>query len=267
MKIQYCSDLHLEFEENKNFLKQNPIVPTGEILILAGDIVPFAIMDKHNDFFNYVADNFETTYWIPGNHEYYHFDIANKCGVINESIKSNVHLVNNVAIQQKNVKLIFTTLWSKISAANEWEIARSINDFHVIKHNGNKLLTSQFNSLYYDSVDFIVKEIRSKSEAKTMIITHHVPTLYNYPELYKTSSLNEAFAVELYDLIEASNADAWIYGHHHSNTPDFMIGNTKMLTNQLGYVRSGEHESFINNKVHILNEYFENENNKPNYAQ
>ena len=33
MKIQYCSDLHLEFEENKKFLKQNPIKPVGDILI------------------------------------------------------------------------------------------------------------------------------------------------------------------------------------------------------------------------------------------
>jgi len=59
MKIQYCSDLHLEFAENKNFLKQNPIKPVGDILLLAGDILPFCQIKKHADFFNYISDNFQ----------------------------------------------------------------------------------------------------------------------------------------------------------------------------------------------------------------
>ncbi len=73
-------------------MKQYPLVPVGDVLVLAGDIVPLAIMDQYQDFFSWVADHFETTYWLPGNHEYYHFDIAEKSGAVNEKIRNVMYL-------------------------------------------------------------------------------------------------------------------------------------------------------------------------------
>jgi hypothetical protein len=73
MKIQYCSDLHLEFSLNAAFLEANPLKPEGEILLLAGDIIPFSIMDRANWLFDFASEHFESTYWIPCNHEYLSF--------------------------------------------------------------------------------------------------------------------------------------------------------------------------------------------------
>lgn len=247
-KIQYCSDLHLEFPENKKFLKLHPLQPIGDVLVLAGDIVPFAIMDKHKDFFSYVSDNFKTTYWLPGNHEYYHFDVADKCDVLNEKIKSNVFLVNNTAVVHENTKMIFTTLWTKLSASHQWQIERAMNDFHLIKYKKNRFSAECYNQLHEESMAYIKLVLEESKEEKSVIFTHHCPTFLNYPEQYKGDLLNEAFAVELFDLIKSSNISYWVYGHHHSNIPAFNIGNTKLITNQLGYVHYNEHGEFLNGK-------------------
>ena len=252
MIAQYASDLHLEFPENKDFLKINPLNPMGDVLLLAGDIVPFAVMEKHADFFSYVSDHFKTTYWIPGNHEYYYFDAATKCGVLNEKIRENVFLVNNTSVQNENVRFIFSTLWSKIRPAYQWQIEHGVSDFRVIKFNGFRFSSVQFNQLHDESLMFIKKELQNKTEGKTVVVTHHLPTYMNYPEKYIGSVLNDAFAVELCDLIESKGPDFWIYGHTHQNVPAFEIGTTKLLTNQLGYVRCNEHASFRNDVLIYL---------------
>jgi predicted phosphohydrolase len=248
IKLQYASDLHLEFPANMEFIKQHPLQQVGEVLVLAGDIIPFAVMDRFNDFFSFVSDHFETTYWLPGNHEYYGFDIAEKSGKLSEKIRSNVFLVNNTSVVHKNTKLIFSTLWSKISEGHQWQIERSLNDFHVIKNKGFRFSAEAYNQLHEQCLSLVRTEIENNTEEKLAVFTHHCPTFLNYPEQYKGDILNEAFATELYDLIEVSNISSWVYGHHHTNTPAFTIGNTKLLTNQLGYVEQNEHRLFEANK-------------------
>ena len=64
-----------------------------------------------------------------------------------------------------------------------------------------------------------------------------------------TSQINNAFATELEDFIIEHKPDYWIYGHSHVNTKDFMIGNTRMRTNQLGYIAHGENIGFKHDAV------------------
>ena len=244
MKIQYCSDLHIEFPENKEYLKSNPLKPEGEILILAGDIVPFIIMQNHGDFFDYLSDNFKYTYWVPGNHEYYYFDITQKSGCINEKIRDNVFLVNNISVKHENLKFIFTTLWTNINPANQWTIQRSMSDFQVIKYKEELFTPFHYNQLHQESLKFLKQELKKAGPEKKVVVSHHVPTFLNYPEIYKGDVLNEGFGVELFDLIEKSKINYWIFGHHHQNIDGFTIGKTKLVTNQLGYLSDNEHDLF-----------------------
>lgn len=249
MKIQYCSDLHIEFPENKEYLQSNPLKPEGDILILAGDIVPFRIMDDHGDFFDYLSDNFKYTYWVPGNHEYYYYDITKKSGLLNEKIRKNIFLVNNISIIHKDLKLIFTSLWTKITPVNQQIIKRRMSDFHVIDFNDESLKPIQYNQFHEESLKLLKQELKKTESEKVIVVTHHVPTFFNYPEIYKGDILNEGFGVELFDLIEKSNINYWVFGHHHYNTNAFTIGNTKLLTNQLGYVSRDEHQLFRSDAI------------------
>ncbi|WP_295801133.1 metallophosphoesterase [Mucilaginibacter sp.] len=253
MRLQYVSDLHLEFPENKVFIKNNPIEPKGDILVLAGDVLPFILIDKHKDFFNYVSDNFEQVYWVPGNHEYYHFDAAKKSGAFCENIRSNVSLLNNQTIVLDSVHLIFSTLWSRISPDNWWHIEKNMNDFRIIKYDGYRFSFDHYNQLHAQGLAFVENALDTAGESlKKVVVSHHVPTYLNYPEQYKGSLLSDAFTVELFPLIEKKQPDFWIYGHHHINTPGFEIGKTQLLTNQLGYVRYGEQALFQSDKIILL---------------
>jgi predicted phosphohydrolase len=249
MKIQYCSDLHLEFPVNKRYLKANPIKPEGVILLLAGDIVPFTEIEKEKDFFDFLSGSFEHTYWIPGNHEYYRSDITERTGAFHERIRNNVSLINNSTIQHKDVRLIFSTLWSKLDLTKEWVIKKTMADFHLIRKNENKINVDGYNALHDEALTFIKSQLPIADGKKTIVVSHHIPTFYNYPEKYRHSELNSAFATELFDLVESSNVDYWIFGHSHEVVPDFKIGKTTLITNQLGYVEYQEHLNFQSNKL------------------
>ena len=244
MKIQYCSDLHLEFPENQKFLRRNPLTVVGDILVLAGDLVTFRDLEKGREFIDFACDHYSAVYWVPGNHEYYGIDITCKPNPLNERVRDNFYLVNNCAIPVGGIKLVLTTLWGRIDPRHEWDIQRSIADFSTIAYGARKFTTHDFTFLHEESLSFLKGAFQEPGDEPVVVVTHHVPSLMNYPKIYKNSPLTTAFAVELFDLIDDSGAACWIYGHHHVNTPEFNIGGTKMLTNQLGYVHHYEHRSF-----------------------
>ena len=71
MKIQYASDLHLEFKENSNFLKHHPLIVAAEVLVLAGDIGYIGDDNySRHPFWGWASENYRQVIVIPGNHEF-----------------------------------------------------------------------------------------------------------------------------------------------------------------------------------------------------
>lgn len=245
MLIQYCSDLHLEFQENRDYLALNPIAAVGDILVLAGDIVPFNKLEAFNDFFDDLSRRFQQTYWVPGNHEYYYYDLGMRNGTINIKIRDNVSLVNDYSVIHQDVRLVFSTLWTAISPESAASICRRMNDFRIIGFGDWTFSPADANALHQQSLEFIRACLLDQASAtKNVVVSHHVPTYRHYPQQYAGDVLNEAFATDLDQFIEEHAPSAWIFGHHHCNVADFKIGETRMLTNQLGYVARNEHFSY-----------------------
>ncbi len=244
MRIQFCSDLHLEFPENAAYMQANPIEPLADILIIAGDMVPFAQLPEHLPLIEKICQPFEQVYWLPGNHEYYYYDIQHRSGNMQEKILPNLSLINNRSITIKNVELIFSTLWTQISPLKAFNIQNKLSDFYVIKDGEKPIDVKAYNQLHQQSLQFIKNALENSQEKTQVVITHHCPTFHHYPPQYANSPINEAFAVELSAMIDDFKPHYWIYGHTHINTPAFKLSNTQLLTNQLGYVRHNQQESY-----------------------
>lgn len=72
MKIQYCSDLHMEFHDNMRFMKSLPLEVVGDVLVIAGDVgylVDTTI--PHLRFWKWASENYRQVLMVAGNHEYY----------------------------------------------------------------------------------------------------------------------------------------------------------------------------------------------------
>ena len=250
MKIQYCSDLHLEFEENTRFLEKSPLVPVGDILVLAGDITYMRKDFYQHVFFDYLSKNWKQVFWVPGNHEYYcGIDVKNYDFSKPIKIRENIFLVNNYSIVIENVHFIFSTLWSKINKQHEILIEQNVADFHLIVINEQKLTSKTFNQLHKKSINYIKNELQKDKTIKKVIVTHHLPSKKCNHSEFEGTKINSAFCVDLTEFIEKSNVNTWIYGHSHRNMPEFSIGKTRLVTNQLGYVKYNEHNTFLVDKI------------------
>ncbi len=250
MKIQYASDLHLEFRENASYIKHNPLEVAGDILILAGDI---GYLGDENymmhPFWDWASENYTQVIVCPGNHEFYkHYDIATLENGYSLEIRHNVHCHYNKVVKVDDVDIIISTLWSNITLADAYYTEQVITDFKRILYKDELLTFAEFNREHERCILFL-KEAVAKSDAPhKIVVTHHVPSYLMQCPRFKGSKANGAFIVELSDYIEQSGIDYWIYGHSHYNM-DMQIGNTMCITNQLGYVSHNEHLAFKPGKV------------------
>lgn len=245
VKIQYISDVHLEFFYNVHKVSKH-IIPLGDIMVLAGDIgYPFSGL--YFQLIEYLSKCFKHVIIVAGNHEYYNKEVkkyristfetsyktVKKYTVEDIDIKisqiasifENVHFLNKsvkyITIDDQIIKFVGTTLWTKRTYIDSLQI----NDYHKIFTEHGNLTHENVLDFFEVERQFIVDEIQE--DIPTVVITHHAPFIE--PGRATTSG------TELRDII-TKNVKLWIFGHTHKYCNQIAPnGVTRLVNNPMGY--------------------------------
>ena len=225
MKINYISDIHLEFGR----LLENP--SGDEVLVLAGDINVLNRVDWIND----IAYDFKHVVYVLGNHEFYRQNLDNTYRKTKEQLVHNVHLLQNESVTLDGVTFHGTTLWSDFEKGNPISYMAcdsAMNDFHLIRaDNGESRFTPHRAHKEHNVAKlFLIDNVK----AGDVVVTHNAPSYKSVAEKFLESKINGAFVSDLSDLILDLEPVVWFHGHCH-NTSDYMIGKTRVLNNPRGY--------------------------------
>ena len=247
LRIQYVSDLHLEFPQNRQWLAKHPLEVTGDILLVAGDSAYLDLPESGNDtysaykFWDWASEHYKQVIVCFGNHDFYgYYDLATMSNGFCKEIRHNVYAYYNNVVHLNGIDLIVSTLWSKIKPYDAFLTEKNVSDFYRIKYNGHRLTADDFNREHKRCLAFIEQAISESDAEKIIVVTHHVPTQLCTAVEFKNSTINGAFTVELGEFIADHRIDYWIYGHSHRNIKA-QIGETLIMSNQLGYVSDNEH--------------------------
>jgi predicted phosphohydrolase len=216
-------------------------------MVLAGDIIT---LSNYSPLSRFLESWRKPVLYVTGNHEYYtrtpmdeenrHFKewLADK--------HPNVSLLLDDEVILDGVHFFGGTMWTNFSNGNLQAInfaQRNMNDFRLIKTpDGMWLKPEDTISLHEAFVKKLKRWLKKKSDAPSVVITHHAPAL-NPRTKYGDSPLMPAFnSLDMVEIIQAHQPELWIYGHTHE-CDNQHIGNTRVISNQLGYPQqAGGHE-------------------------
>lgn len=247
MKIHLLSDLHHEFFRRPadrrlipGYSRWKCGIPDTEadVIVLAGDIdggtkgVEWAISE---------AERLKKPIiYVPGNHEYYGFDLIHTLERMRElSHNTGVTVLNNQMVEIDDIRFLGSTLWTDYSVDPKTsqsdamsKVGLAINDHRLIKCRDNRLTTVDALTLHNESRKWLEEMLAVPYSGKTVVITHHGPSpACQHPD-YGLSAISTSFYSDLDRLVEM--ADLWVYGHTHANMRTTVFG-TPLISNQFGY--------------------------------
>lgn len=253
MFIRPASDLHNEFS---TFKLPSLETDSRSVLLLAGDIGLAKVQSTLTPFLDSVTDRFTDVLYIPGNHEYYHDGSLIRVDVKLEEICRrylNVHYLNRKTIKIGNVRFIGATLWTDMNNGDPMVIMTAqeqMNDYRRIRTGTlaepyrRKIRPVDTLGLNIDHRHFIKTELEKAREngEKVVVMTHHSPSFLSRPQGMRHGLLDYAYYnCGLESLIEEYRPAVWVHGHSHYPA-DYMIGNTRIVSNPRGYSYGSEQD-------------------------
>lgn len=249
LKIQYVSDLHLEFR--KTNLRQ--IKPAGDVLVLAGDI---CIATSNEDiallveFLRIYSKSFLHVFHVAGNHEYYCYPREEgKVSTVQETnarlknltkLYPNYHYLNNAVFTFEFGGSVYnfagTTLWTGVDKALREKLSLEMNDYRHIYYGSTKgrrpFVIEDMQRLHRAAVAFLTATKAGLPPAqKNILITHHKPVR----DSPMTDNIIQMYESDTGHLLGAPFKLA-IYGHTHKKY-NKLVNGTRVVSNPRGYPR------------------------------
>jgi predicted phosphodiesterase len=236
MKLNILSDIHNEFS----------VLPHPEtdadVVILAGDIdikiraIPWALQ------FN------KPVIYVLGNHEFYKNQLESvKAKTREQTIDTNIHFLDDDEVVIDGVRFLGGTLWTDFNlfgrANSEFAMLDAqfgMTDFHVIKIGPayRKFRPRDTVTLHEKTVAFLTEKLNKPFDGKTVIVTHHAPSLRSVHHRYLNDKLTPGYASNL-EYLMSEKVSLWVHGHvHHCN--DYEINGTRVVSNPRGYQFQGQ---------------------------
>jgi Icc-related predicted phosphoesterase len=226
MKIQYFSDIHLEFGDC-DFPETD-----ADIIIAAGDI------GVDIEAVEWLAQAPSPVIYIAGNHEYYSGDLSlTRKRLEQAAAEARIDFLENMRVDLDDVRFLGTTLWTDFNGADPdimQEAIRTMNDFNFIDYDGVPLRPEDLVEIHEDSLAWLEVQLDAKHNGKTVVITHHAPTMKSWSGEPENDVRRYAYCNELSTLLRKYPVDLWIHGHIH-HVSDYKVGGTRVVCNPRGY--------------------------------
>lgn len=255
MKINYTSDLHLEFADVQ-FTNPN----NAEILVLAGDVclwryfrrwpktrlpepsnTSYQEAARYRAAFKQASELYKHVIYVAGNHEYYSGVWPDYLQVAQEEFQdTNIHLLDCDVYVYKTVAFLGTTLWSPV----DHMASCLMNDYKAISTNSGRLQRRHTIQANIKNIDWLKAKNSEYSQLKRVVVTHHAPSLKSCLTDPHYEPFLSAYGNDLDTWIETTNIAAWIHGHVH-RLSNYQIGSCNVVANPRGYVQHPQPELIV----------------------
>ena len=239
MKLHILNDLHIEFGDFE------PPATDADVVVLAGDIGVCV------GGLRWASERFpdRPVIYVPGNHEFYHHDIA-LIDELKAQAADHIHVLNDDQVVIDGVRFLGSILWTDFALFGEadkffamQQARQQMTDFSIIQNNGQRFTPEDAIRLHTASRDWLTVMLAEPFDGKTVVVTHHAPSSQSVHPRYANDLLTPAFASKLENLMEGDRAALWIHGHMHESY-DYEIYGTRVVCNPRGYAPAALNPDF-----------------------
>lgn len=252
MLIRLISDLHAEFYRTESFIG---LIEEGRnasetTLVLAGDIFKMGngktINSMVEEFLDHLCARFKYVVMVTGNHEYYsgRVDKVDRFLMEYQDSVENFHFLNGDWRILDDVVFVGGTLWTDFNKFNPLMMQDAqlfMNDYKAITiRQGNhyrKLRPNDTYEIHRKHLKVLKEILYRHKDKKRVVVTHHLPSYESVALQHRKSydySINFSYFSDMDEFILEYEPDLWLCGHSHSSS-DYMIGETRIISNPMGY--------------------------------